>query len=71
MTIDTRHLKEHNRFKLSRIRSYFGLRSPESRPDTQDFHAIVLLQSPVSGSRSEEQEEKIRERKRANMNRCY
>lgn len=69
IAVDTGNLAEPDRFKLSRVRLYFGPCSTESRSDAESFHAIVLLESPKSGSRSEGQGEKIRERGRANMRR--
>lgn len=61
VAVDTGKLAEPGRFKLFRMRLYFCVCSPESRPDGEGFNAIVLLESPILGSRSEEQREKNQE----------
>lgn len=71
MAIDMGNLVEPDIFKLSRVRLYIGQCSPENRSDAESFHVTVLLESLISGIKSEGQGKKIRERERVNMRRYY
>lgn len=66
MAVDTSSLEEPDIFKHSILRYYFDLYS-ESKPPAEGICAVVLLGGPIARNKDEGQEEKIRDRERANM----